>query len=193
MSETHTHAHTHNQQKNRNKKQIIKKNIRTIPDYPVKGVQFKDITTIIKNADYFSELINQMTDPWKNEKIDAILSIESRGFILAGAMAYNLKTAFIPLRKPNKLPAETYNVSYTLEYGTTDMHIHKDALDGHKNLLIVDDLLATGGTILAAIELINKFDNKNIIGAGFMINLPELKGYRKLENLGIRSHYLMDF
>ena len=104
-------------------KQIIKKNIRTIPDYPVKGVQFKDITTIIKNADYFSELINQMTDPWKNEKIDAILSIESRGFILAGAMAYNLKTAFIPLRKPNKLPAETYNVSYTLEYGTTDMHI----------------------------------------------------------------------
>ena len=157
-------------------KQIIKKNIRTIPDYPVKGVQFKDITTIIKNADYFSELINQMTDPWKNEKIDAILSIESRGFILAGAMAYNLKTAFIPLRKPNKLPSETYNVSYTLEYGTTDMHIHKDALDGHKNLLIVDDLLATGGTILAAIELINKFDNKNIIGAGFMINLPELKG-----------------
>ena len=174
-------------------KQIIKKNIRTIPDYPVKGVQFKDITTIIKNADYFSELINQMTAPWKNEKIDAILSIESRGFILAGAMAYNLKTAFIPLRKPNKLPADTYNVSYTLEYGTTDMHIHKDALDGHKNLLIVDDLLATGGTILAAIELINKFDNKNIIGAGFMINLPELKGYRKLENLGIRSHYLMDF
>ena len=172
---------------------LEKKNIRTIPDYPVKGVQFKDITTIIKNADYFSELINQMTDPWKNEKIDAILSIESRGFILAGAMAYNLKTAFIPLRKPNKLPAETYNVSYTLEYGTTDMHIHKDALDDHKNLLIVDDLLATGGTILAAIELINKFDNKNIIGAGFMINLPELKGYRKLENLGIRSHYLMDF
>ena len=112
---------------------------------------------------------------------------------MAGAMAYNLKTAFIPLRKPNKLPAETYNVSYTLEYGTTDMHIHKDALNGHKNLLIVDDLLATGGTILAAIELINKFDNKNIIGAGFMINLPELKGYRKLENLGIRSHYLMDF
>ena len=137
----------------------MKKYIRTIPDYPIKGVQFKDITTILKNSDQFSELIDQMTEPWKKEKIDAILSIESRGFIMAGAIAYNLKSAFIPLRKPNKLPAETYSVSYSLEYGTTEMHIHKDALDGHTNLLIIDDLLATGGTIMAAIDLIKKFNN----------------------------------
>ena len=116
-----------------------------------------------------------MTEPWKDEKIDAIVSIESRGFIMAGAIAYKLNTAFIPFRKPDKLPGETYKVSYTLEYGSTEMHVHKDALDGHTNVLIIDDLLATGGTALAAIELINKFENKNIVGAGFIINLPRIK------------------
>ena len=134
-----------------------------------------------------------MTVPWKNEKIDAILSIESRGFIMAGAIAYKLNTAFIPLRKPDKLPGKTFKVSYTLEYGSTEMHIHKDALDEHTNLLIVDDLLATGGTALAAIELINKFDNKKIVGAGFIINLPDLKGDKKLSERGIKIHSLMEF
>ena len=171
----------------------MKKYIRTISNYPIKGVQFRDITTILKNSDNFSELINQMTEPWKNEKIDAILSVESRGFIMAGAIAYNLKTAFIPLRKPDKLPADTYSVSYTMEYGTTEMHIHQDALDGHTNLLIIDDLLATGGTTMAAIELIKKFKNKNIIGAGFMINLPELNGEQKLKGIGVKIHSLMNF
>ena len=171
----------------------MKKYIRTIPDYPIKGVQFKDITTILKNSDQFSELIDQMTEPWKKEKIDAILSIESRGFIMAGAIAYNLKSAFIPLRKPNKLPAETYSVSYSLEYGTTEMQIHKDALDGHTNLLIIDDLLATGGTVMAAIDLIKKFNNKKIVGAGFMINLPELKGEQKLKEIGVKIHSLMHY
>jgi len=171
----------------------MKKYIRTISNYPIKGVQFRDITTILKNSDNFSELINQMTEPWKNEKIDAILSVESRGFIMAGAIAYNLKTAFIPLRKPDKLPADTYNVSYTMEYGITEMHIHKDALDGHTNLLIIDDLLATGGTAMAAVELIKNFKNKNIIGAGFIINLPELKGEQKLKEIGVRIHSLMNF
>ena len=171
----------------------MKKYIRTISNYPIKGVQFRDITTILKNSDNFSELINQMTEPWKNEKIDAILSVESRGFIMAGAIAYNLKTAFIPLRKPDKLPADTYSISYTMEYGTTEMHIHQDALDGHTNLLIIDDLLATGGTTMAAIELIKKFKNKNIIGAGFMINLPELNGEQKLKGIGVKIHSLMNF
>ena len=171
----------------------MKKYIRTISNYPIKGVQFRDITTILKNSDNFSELINQMTEPWKKERIDAILSIESRGFIMAGAIAYNLKTAFIPLRKPDKLPADTYSVSYTMEYGTTEMHIHQDALDGHTNLLIIDDLLATGGTAMAAVELIKKFKNKNIIGAGFMINLPELNGEQKLKGIGVKIHSLMNF
>ena len=114
-----------------------------------------------------------------------MLSIESRGFIIAGAIAYKLNAAFIPLRKPDKLPHETYSVSFDLEYGSTEMHIHKDALDGHQNLLIIDDLLATGGTAIAAIELVEKFDSKNIVGAGFIINLPDLDGDKKLKNLGI--------
>ena len=134
-----------------------------------------------------------MTNDWKDEKIDAILSIESRGFIMAGAIAYNLKTAFVPLRKPNKLPSSTYKVTYSLEYGSTDMHIHIDALDGLKNLLIIDDLLATGVTVLAAVDLINKFKDKNIVGAGFIINLPDLGGYKKLNELKIKTKYLMEF
>ena len=112
---------------------------------------------------------------------------------MAGAIAYNLKTAFIPLRKPDKLPGDTFKVTYTLEYGSTDMHIHKDALDNHKNLLIIDDLLATGGTVLAAIDLIKNFNDKNIIGAGFIIDLPELGGSKKLKDLNIKTNFLMEF
>ena len=171
----------------------MKEFVRTILDYPVKGVQFRDITTLLQNSSYFKQVIDEMTEPWIGEKIDAILSIESRGFIMAGAIAYNLETAFVPLRKPDKLPGETFKVSYTLEYGSTEMHVHKDALDNLQNVLIIDDLLATGGTALAAIELIEKFENKQIVGAGFIINLPELKGDKKLIDKGIKIHSLMKF
>lgn len=171
----------------------MKEYVRTILDYPVKGIQFRDITTLLQNAGYFKQVIDEMTEPWRNKDIDAVLSIESRGFIMAGAIAYNIGTAFIPLRKPDKLPGETYKVSYTLEYGSTEMHIHKDALDGHKNLLIIDDLLATGGTAIASLDLVSKFKNKNIIGAGFIINLPDLNGDKKLEERGVKIHSLMDF
>ena len=171
----------------------MKDYVRTILDYPVKGIKFRDITTLLQNAGHFKQVIDEMTIPWKNQKIDAVLSIESRGFIMAGAIAYNIGAAFIPLRKPDKLPGETYKVSYTLEYGSTEMHIHKDALDNHLNLLIIDDLLATGGTALAALELIEKFENKNIIGSGFIINLPDLGGEKKLKNKGIKIHSLMEF
>ena len=171
----------------------MKEFVRTILDYPVKGVQFRDITTLLQNSSHFKQVIDEMTEPWIGEKIDAILSIESRGFIMAGAIAYNLDTAFVPLRKPDKLPGETFKVSYTLEYGSTEMHVHKDALDNLQNVLIIDDLLATGGTALAAIELIEKFENKKIVGAGFIINLPELKGYKKLRDKGIKIHSLMEF
>ena len=169
----------------------MKEYVRTILDYPVKGIKFRDITTLLQNSTHFNKVISEMTEPWRNEKIDAILSIESRGFIMAGAIAYNLKTAFIPLRKPDKLPGDTFKVTYTLEYGSTDMHIHKDALDNHKNLLIIDDLLATGGTVLAAIDLIKNFNDKNIIGAGFIIDLPELGGSKKLKDLNIKTNFLM--
>ncbi len=171
----------------------MKEFVRTVLDYPVKGVQFRDITTLLQNSSHFKQVIDEMTEPWIGEKIDAILSIESRGFIMAGAIAYNLDTAFVPLRKPDKLPGETFKVSYTLEYGSTEMHVHKDALDNLQNVLIIDDLLATGGTSLAAIELIEKFENKKIVGAGFIINLPELKGDKKLINKGIKIHSLMEF
>ena len=122
-----------------------------------------------------------------------MLSIESRGFIIAGAIAYKLNSAFIPLREPDKLPYETYSVSFDLEYGSTEMHIHKDALDGHTNLLIIDDLLATGGTALAAIDLVRKFESKKIVGAGFIVNLPELKGELKLKKAGIDIHSVTEF
>tara|TARA_B100001123_G_C15116727_1_gene949656 strand:- start:579 stop:1094 length:516 start_codon:yes stop_codon:yes gene_type:complete len=171
----------------------MKEFVRTILDYPVKGIQFRDITTLLQNAGHFKQVIDEMTIPWIDKKIDAVLSIESRGFIMAGAIAYKLNSAFIPFRKPDKLPGETYKVSYTLEYGSTEMHVHKDALEGHTNLLIIDDLLATGGTALAALDLVNMFKKKNIIGAGFIINLPELKGDQRLINKGINIHSLMEF
>ena len=171
----------------------MKEFVRTILDYPVKGIKFRDITTLLQDAKHFKQVIDKMTDPWKNESIDAVLSIESRGFIMAGAIAYNIGAAFIPLRKPDKLPGETFKVSYTLEYGATEMHIHKDALNNHKNLLIIDDLLATGGTAMAAINLIDMFENKNIVGAGFIINLPELNGEKLLKNKNIKIHSLMEF
>ena len=171
----------------------MKEYVRTILDYPVKGIQFRDITTLLQDAGHFKQVIDEMTEHWKNTAIDAVLSIESRGFIMAGAIAYNIGAAFVPLRKPDKLPGETYKVSYTLEYGSTEMHIHKEALDNHKNLLIIDDLLATGGTALASVDLIEKFDNKNIVGAGFIINLPDLNGDKKLQERGINIHSLMDF
>ena len=108
-------------------------------------------------------------------------------------IAYKLNTAFIPMRKPDKLPAETFKVKFDLEYGSTEMHLHKDALDNHKNILIIDDLLATGGTAVAAVKLIEMFDNKNIVGAGFIINLPELGGEKILHNMNINTHSIMEF
>ena len=171
----------------------MKEYIRTIANYPVEGIQFRDITTLLQNAGHFKQVIDDMVQPWINKKIDAVLSIESRGFIMAGALAYFLNAAFVPLRKPHKLPFDTFKVSYDLEYGSTEMHIHTDALDDHKDLLIIDDLLAPGGTALAAIELINKFQDKNIVGAGFIINLPELNGDKKLIEKGIEIHSLMEF
>ena len=173
--------------------QDLKDSIRTVPDYPVKGVQFRDITTLLQNRDLFKKMIDGMTKQWAETPIDAILSIESRGFIMAGALAYNLDTAFIPLRKPEKLPFDTHSVSYELEYGSTDMHIHTDALDGHTNLLIIDDLLATGGTVIAALELMRNFGDKNIVGAGFVINLPQLGGEKKMRQLEMKTKYLIEF
>ena len=171
----------------------MKNFVRTIQDYPIKGIQFRDITTLLQKADLFHELIDEMTEPWEGMEIDAIVSIEARGFIMAGAIAYKLNTAFIPMRKPDKLPADTFKVKFDLEYGSTEMHLHKDALDNHENILIIDDLLATGGTAVAAVKLIQMFENKNIVGAGFIINLPELGGEKILQKLDVKTHSIMEF
>ena len=171
----------------------MKEYVRTVPDYPIPGIQFRDITPLLQDSKLFAQVVDEMSEPWYGMNIDAVLSIEARGFIMAGAIAYKLGAAFIPLRKPDKLPGETHSVSFELEYGKTEMHIHKDALDDHNRLLIVDDLLATGGTALAAVELIEKFEKKVLLGAGFIIDLPELGGAERLAEKNIAIHSLMKF
>lgn len=171
----------------------MKEYVRTVPDYPIPGIQFRDITPLLQDSKLFAQVVDEMSEPWYGMNIDAVLSIEARGFIMAGAIAYKLGAAFIPLRKPDKLPGETHSVSFELEYGKTEMHIHKDALDDHNRLLIIDDLLATGGTALAAVELIEKFEKKVLLGAGFIIDLPDLGGAKRLREKNITIHSLMKF
>ena len=171
----------------------MKEHVRTVPDYPIPGIKFRDITPLLQDRRLFAQVVDEMSKPWYGLKIDAVLSIEARGFIMAGAIAYKLGAAFIPLRKPDKLPGDTHSVSFELEYGKTEMHIHKDSLDNHNRLLIIDDLLATGGTALAAVELIEKFDKKVLLGAGFIIDLPDLGGAKRLKEKNIAIHSLMEF
>ncbi|MDG2474577.1 MAG: adenine phosphoribosyltransferase [Paracoccaceae bacterium] len=172
---------------------MMKEYVKTVPDYPIPGIQFRDITPLLQDSGLFSKVVDEMSNPWEHMVVDAVLSIEARGFIMAGAIAYKLGAAFIPLRKPDKLPGETFSVSFELEYGKTEMHIHKDALDRHERLLIIDDLLATGGTALAAVDLVEKFENKMLLGAGFIIDLPALGGAERLAERNIAIHTLMEF
>ena len=171
----------------------MKEYVRTVPDYPIPGIQFRDITPLLQDGVLFAQVVDEMTKPWRNMEIDAILSIEARGFIMAGAIAYKLGAAFIPLRKPDKLPGKTFSVAFDLEYGKTEMHMHQDALEKHSRLLIIDDLLATGGTALAAVELLEKFEGKTLLGAGFIIDLPELGGAKRLAEKDVSIHSLMEF
>ena len=153
----------------------MKEHIRTIYDFPIKGIKYRDITTLLKNPKLFSSLIDQMTEPWKEKSIDAVLSIESRGFIMAGAIAYKLNAAFVPLRKPGKLPSDKLSVAYELEYGSGQLEIHKDAIAKGQKVFLVDDILATGGTLAAAASLV-KSSGGDLVGAGVVIELTELNG-----------------
>lgn len=161
----------------------VKEQIRAVPDFPKEGIIFRDITTGIKNAQTMQFMIDYLCDQFSDTKIDYIAGIESRGFIFGMPMAYKLKCGFIPIRKPNKLPAETISESYGLEYGTDTIEIHKDAIEKGANVLIVDDLLATGGTAVAACNLIKKCEG-NLIGVAFLIELKDLHGREKLINCG---------
>ncbi len=170
----------------------LKDYIRSIKDYPKKGILFRDITTLIKNEKAFKECVNQIVDRTKKFKIDKIAAIESRGFVFASAVSYLLDKPFILLRKKNKLPAETHSVDFELEYGTATIEVHKDSIEENDSVLIIDDLIATGGTAEAAAKLVEISKGK-VAGFIFVINLFDLGGCKKLIKLNYKVENLIDF
>ena len=170
----------------------LKDHIRSIKDYPKKGILFRDITTLIKNESAFEETINQIVERSKKFKFDKIAAIESRGFVFASAVAFILKKPFIMLRKKNKLPAEVHSVDFELEYGTATIEVHKDSFNETDNVLIIDDLIATGGTAEAAAKLI-EIANSKVSGFIFVINLFDLGGTDNLLKKGYKVENLIDF
>ena len=170
----------------------LKDFIRSVPNYPKKGILFRDITTLIKNEKAFEESINQIVERSKKYKVDKIAAIESRGFVFASAVSYILKKPFILLRKKNKLPAETHSVDFELEYGTATIEVHKDSIDQNDSVLIIDDLIATGGTAEAAAKLI-EMSGGNVAAFIFAINLFDLPGCDNLIKKGYKVENLMEF
>jgi len=170
----------------------LKEYIRSIKDYPKKGILFRDITTLIKNEKAFSKTIDQIIERSKKYKIDKIAAIESRGFVFASAVSYLLKKPFILLRKKNKLPADVYSIDFELEYGTATIEVHKDSIEPNENVLIIDDLIATGGTAEAAAKLIEISGGK-VCCFIFVINLFDLKGSNNLINKGYKVENLINF
>ena len=166
--------------------------IRDIPDYPRKGIIFKDITTLLKDSNAFQDVINVFYEKLKNQKVDKIIGIESRGFIFGAALAFKLNVGFIPIRKKGKLPGETISVNYDLEYGTDQIEIHIDALKKGEKVVLIDDLIATGGTALAAIELINKVDAE-IVENLFLIDLTFLGGSQSIKKLGQKVFSICEY
>ena len=170
----------------------LKDFIRSIPDYPKKGILFRDITTLIKNEKAFSETINQIVERSKKVKFDKIAAIESRGFVFASAVSYILKKPFVMLRKKNKLPADVHSIDFELEYGTATIEVHKDSIEVNDNVLIIDDLIATGGTAEAAAKLIEISKGK-VAAFIFVINLFDLNGTTKLLKKGYKVENLINF
>jgi len=170
----------------------IKDKIRTIPHFPKNGIMFRDITTLLKDADGLRDLIDQIVARYEGVKIDAVIGLEARGFILGGAVAYKLGKGFIPIRKAGKLPSATESHKYELEYGTDTIEVHIDAIKKGDRLLVVDDLLATGGTALASAVLIEKLGG-TIVEFAFIVDLPDLGGRKKLEENGYKVFALCDF
>ena len=170
----------------------LKDFIRSIPDYPKKGILFRDITTLIKNEKAFSETINQIVERSKKVKFDKIAAIESRGFVFASAVSYILKKPFVMLRKKNKLPADVHSIDFELEYGTATIEVHKDSIDKNDEVLIIDDLIATGGTAEAAAKLVEVSKGK-VAAFIFVINLFDLNGTDKLVKKGYKVENLIDF
>lgn len=164
----------------------LKKHIRNVPDFPKKGIVFRDITTLLGNADIFKKVVDVFYNRYKNRGIEAVICVESRGFIFGSALAYSLGASMVPVRKKGKLPSKTFSVTYKLEYGTDTLEIHDDALKAESKVIIIDDLLATGGTTKAAIDLVKNF-NVDIIEIAFVIELEFLNGRDKLAGYPIFS------
>ncbi len=170
----------------------IKELIRTIPDYPKKGIMFRDVTTLLSDAKGFGAMIDQFKTRYQNQKIDLIAGIEARGFIVGSALAYALNIGFIPIRKKGKLPGKTISESYQLEYGTDTIEVHEGSIAKGQQVLLMDDLIATGGTALAAASLINKLGG-DLVEAAFIVDLPDLGGHKKLIQKDIKVFTLCEF
>ncbi len=162
----------------------IREKIRNVPDFPTKGIQFKDITTLVKDGESFAKVIDLFDERFRGKNVDVVVGIESRGFIFGGALAYKWKVGYVPVRKPGKLPAEKIREEYTLEYGTDAMELHTDAINPGDKVLIVDDLIATGGTIAAAARLVERLGG-NIVGIAALIDLAFLKGREKVSQYDV--------
>ena len=166
--------------------------IRTIPDYPKPGVMFRDITTLLGDARAFRRSIDELVHPYAGTKIDKIAGVEARGFILGGAMSHQLSAGFVPIRKKGKLPHETVSIAYSLEYGVDEMEMHKDAVKIGERVILVDDLIATGGTAEGAVKLLQQM-GAEVVAACFVIDLPDLGGRKKIEALGVPVRTLVEF
>lgn len=164
--------------------------IRDVPDFPVKGILFRDLTTLLLDGAAFREATEALVEPYRGRKVDLVAAIESRGFIFAAPVACELGVGFVPIRKPGKLPAETISVEYALEYGTNTLQIHRDAIKPGQKVLLVDDLLATGGSAKAAVQLIERLGGQ-VIGISFLVRLTALKGIDNLR--GYEVHAVIDF
>ena len=169
----------------------LKTLVRNIPDFPKPGIIFKDIAPVLGNGQAFTNLTNAFCERYRDQKIDVVAAIEARGFIFGGSLAYSLNTGLVPIRKPGKLPYKTYSKTYSLEYGEDSMEIHQDAIKPGQNVLVLDDVLATGGTAAAAVDIIQNSFQCNIIEVAFVIELDFLKGREKLKDIPVHSliHY----
>jgi adenine phosphoribosyltransferase len=170
----------------------IKKKIRTIPNFPKEGIMFRDITTLLQDGEGLKDVVKEFVGRYKDSEISSVAGIEARGFILGGVLAHELGVGFVPIRKKGKLPYKTESMTYDLEYGTDTIEVHTDSVKQGDNVLLVDDLLATGGTSLAAAKLIEKLGGK-IAEIAFIVDLPEVGGRKKLEEAGYKQFSLVEF
>jgi adenine phosphoribosyltransferase len=170
----------------------LKAAIRTIPDYPKPGILFRDITTLLGNARAFRRAVDELVQPWAGSKVEKVAGIEARGFILGGALAHQLSAGFIPIRKKGKLPHKRVSIAYSLEYGLDEMEMHEDAVEKGEKVILVDDLIATGGTAEGAVKLL-KQQGADVLAACFIIDLPDLGGADKIRKLGVPVRTLIAF